>query len=157
MQLGTDRRPAAAFTLVEVLLALMLFALSAAVLGAAYLNVLNGYEAVRQDQAVEEDLRFIRSMVLQQGDLEELERGGDVESLYLGRVTWRAYVDLTPTPDLFHVTVEIDYEGTESEPPRLETQEFYLLRPSWSDPVERDQIMAEMEERFQALKEFQQR
>lgn len=157
MQLGTDRNSAAAFTLVEVLLALMLFALSAVVLGAAYLNVLNSYELVRQNQAVEEDLRFIRSMVLLEKDIDELERGGEVESLYLGRVSWRTYVEQTPTPDLFHVSVEIDYEGTESEPPRQEMQQFYLLRPSWSDPAERDRVREEMDQRFQALKESQQR
>ncbi len=157
MQLRTDRRPVAAFTLVEVLLALMLFALSAVVLGAAYLNVLNSYELVRQNQAVEEDLRFIRSMVLQEEDRDELEKGGEVESLYLGRVTWRTYLEQTPTPDLFHVSVEIDYDGTDSNPARRETQHFFLLRPSWSDPAERDRVRGEMDQRFQAMKEFQQR
>lgn len=158
MQFGTNRPSAgAAFTLVEVLLALMLFALSAVVLGAAYLNVLNSYELVRQNQAVEEDLRFIRTMVLQERDREELERGGDLESLYLGRVQWRTFLEETPTPDLFSVSVEIDYEGDGAQPARQERQHFYLLRPSWSEPAERDRIRLEMEQRYKDLQEFRQR
>lgn len=143
------------FTLVEVLLALMLFALSAVVLGAAYLNVLNSYELVRQNQAVEEDLRFIRSMVLLEPDLEELERGGEIDSLYLGRVSWRTFLEQAPTPDLFYVTVEIDYEGTDARDGRQEVQRFILLRPSWSDPVERDLAQGEIDQRFQELQQFQ--
>lgn len=156
MQLESNRHPAA-FTIVEVLLALMLFALSAVVLGAAYLNVLNSYELVRQKQTVEEDLRFIRSMVLQEPDRDEVERGGEVESLYLGRVTWRTYLEPTPTPDLFHVSIEIDYEGSETEPARQENQEFYLLRPSWAEPAERDRAREDFEHRFREHQEFSHR
>lgn len=131
-----------AFTLVEVLVALVIFTISAVVLGASYLNVLNNYQLVRQNQAVEEDLRFIRSLVLQEPDPEELERGGDLDSLYLGRVQWRTYLHPTETPDLFFVQIEITYEGTEEVPGRVEVQEFYALRPSWSDPAEREQLRA---------------
>jgi general secretion pathway protein I len=145
---------AAGFTLVEVLLALLLFALSAVVLGAAYLNVLNSYELVRQNQAVEEDLRFIRSLVLMEPDREELERGGEIESLYLGRVSWRTLLEQTPTPDLFYVTVEIDYEGAGSQARRQEVQQMILMRPSWSEPAERARVQTEMDQRFQELQQF---
>jgi prepilin-type N-terminal cleavage/methylation domain-containing protein len=142
------------FTLVEVLLALLLFALSAVVLGAAYLNVLNSYELVRQNQAVEEDRRFIRSLVLLEPDREELERGGEIESLYLGRVSWRTVLEQTPTPDLFYVTIEVEYEGTGSLDRRQEVQQMILLRPSWSEPTERAQLQADMDQRFQELQQF---
>lgn len=145
---------AAGFTLVEVLLALLLFALSAVVLGAAYLNVLNSYELVRQNQAVEEDRRFIRSLVLLEPDREELERGGEIESLYLGRVSWRTVLEQTPTPDLFYVTIEVEYEGTGSLERRQEVQQMILLRPSWSEPTERAQVQADMDQRFQELQQF---
>lgn len=151
-----SRHPrSAAFTLLEVLLALMLFALSAVVLGAAYLNVLNGYQLVRKDQAVEEDLRFVRSIVLQEPDLEELERGGDTRSLYLGQVHWRAVVEPTPVPDLFYVRVEIGYEGADGTPPRDEVEELILLRPDWSDPAERSELRADLENRLREIQEFQ--
>lgn len=154
---SSNSRPIAAFTLVEVLLALMLFALSAVVLGAAYLNVLNGYEMVRQNQAVEEDIRFVRSLVLQEPDRDEVERGGEIDSLYLGRVSWRTYLEQTPTPDLFHVSIEIDYEGSGNQPSRREVQQFIVMRPSWSDPAERDRVSAEMDQRFEELQRWHER
>jgi prepilin-type N-terminal cleavage/methylation domain-containing protein len=48
-----DPRPStlAAFTLLEVLIALAIFALAAVVLGATYVNALNAYEAVSRRNA----------------------------------------------------------------------------------------------------------
>lgn len=153
MRIGRRKEEASAFTLVEVLVALMIFAVSAVVLGAAYINVINSYERVRQNNAVEEDLRFIRSMVLQEAEREEVEMGGDLDSLYLGAVTWRAELEPTGMPDLFFVTVEILYEGTEDVPGREEVQQFYLLRPSWSDPADREHLRTETAERLEALQQ----
>ena len=140
--------------MVEVLVALVIFAVSAVVLGASYLNVLNNYELIRQNQAMEEDVRFIRKLVLEETDREELEEGGDFESLYLGLVSWRTFLEETPTPDLFLVRIEIEYEGSDETPGGMEVQEFYALRPDWSDPVVRDQLRAESEERFRERREM---
>lgn len=154
MQSQIDRRSAGAFTLVEVLLALMLFSLSAVVLGAAYLNVLNGYELVRQNEGREEDLRMVRSMILQQPDREELERGGEIEGFYLGRIFWRAHIDSTPTPDLFLVTIEIEYRPNKNDLSQQIAQQFYLFRPSWSDSAENLYLREQMQERFEAYKNY---
>ncbi|HLS27879.1 MAG TPA: prepilin-type N-terminal cleavage/methylation domain-containing protein [Opitutales bacterium] len=156
MQPQSDRRSSAAFTLVEVLLALMLFSLSAVVLGAAYLNVLNGYEMVRQNEGREEDLRMVRSMILQQPDREELERGGEVEGFYLGRIFWRAHIDPAPTPDLFLVTVEIEYRPHNSDLAQQDAQQFYLFRPSWSDPAENNNLREQMQQRLEAYQNYRQ-
>lgn len=137
------RRNRSAFTLLEVLVALALFALSAIVLSTAYLNVMIGYEMVRHNYAREEDIRFIRSLVLQEPVRENVEQGGELESVYLGNVMWQALVQQMPVPDLFHVTLEISYSGIGDAAPRDLVQEFTLLRPSWSDPVEREQLQAE--------------
>jgi general secretion pathway protein I len=143
-----------AFTLVEVLVALVIFTISAVVLGASYLNVLNNYERVRQNQAFEEDLRFIRQLVLQEPDREELERGGTLDSLYLGRVEWRTYLEQTQTPDLLRVQLEITYEGSDLLAGRTQLQEFYLLRPSWADPMDRERLRAESAQRFLEAREL---
>lgn len=142
------------FTLLEVLLALVIFTIAVVVLGASYLNVLSSYEMIRQNQAEEEDLRFVRSLALQEPDREELERGGDVESLYLGWVRWRGYVEPTYVADLFHVTLEIDFEGTADVAPREVTQHFYVLRPSWSEPTERQQLREESRRRLEEARNF---
>ncbi len=140
--------------MVEVLVALVIFAVSAVVLGASYLNVLNNYELIRQNQAMEEDMRFIRKLVLEQPDREELEEGGDFESLYLGLVSWRVFLEETPTPDLFLVQVEVEFEGSDETPGGVEVQEFYALRPDWSDPVVREELRMESAERFQERRQM---
>jgi general secretion pathway protein I len=56
------------FTLLEVLIALMVFALAAVVLGAAYVNVLHAYDVVNRGNSHDEDLQFARSLLLSEPD-----------------------------------------------------------------------------------------
>ena len=63
-------RSAAGFSLLEVLVALMIFALSAIVLGSTYVNILNSYEAVARG-----NLKFV-SKVCRRFQL-ELRKGQD--------------------------------------------------------------------------------
>lgn len=138
----------------EVLVALVIFSVSAVVLGASYLNVLNNYELFRQKQGLEEDMRFVRQLVLETPDLEELEKGGRFQSLSLGFVSWRTVLEETPTPDLFLVQVEVEVEGSDEVPGQVLLQEFYALRPSWSDPLDRERLRADSAERFQERREL---
>ena len=57
------------FTLIEVVVALMIFGLTAVVLGGAYLNVLNSYEAASRSNVNDVDVSFARSQLLGQPDL----------------------------------------------------------------------------------------
>jgi prepilin-type N-terminal cleavage/methylation domain-containing protein len=50
----------AGFTLIEVIVALALFALAATVLASAYVNVLDATERVKSDQAFEQDIALVR-------------------------------------------------------------------------------------------------
>ena len=56
-----NRPRPAGFTLIEVLMALIIFALTAVVLGSAYMNVLNSYEVARKANATDSDVWFARS------------------------------------------------------------------------------------------------
>ena len=67
---------AAGFTLLEVLVALSIFALAAVVLGSAYLNVLNSYETLSRGLQVSEDFAYARQLVLREPDRLKLEEGG---------------------------------------------------------------------------------
>ena len=138
----------------EVLVALVIFAVSAVVLGASYLNVLNNYELIRQKQGLEEDMRFVRRLVLETPTLEDLEEGGRFESLTLGFISWRTFLEETMTPDLFLVQVEVEYEGSQEVPGGVLRQEFYALRPDWSDPVDRERLRMESAERFRERREL---
>lgn len=152
---GAARRERRAFTLIEVLLALALFAIAGLVLAAAYTNVLNNLEKVRLDQALEDELAMVRAQVLLQPELEEVEEGGEVPTLNYGTARWRATV--TPSEriaDLFRVDLEIELEARDPVPARTLTQTLWLLRPDWSEPTERDNLRAERRKEIQEAKRY---
>jgi prepilin-type N-terminal cleavage/methylation domain-containing protein len=124
-----------AFTLVEVLVALMIFALGAVVLGSAYLNVLNSYEIARKANANNDDVYFARSQLLVISDLQAAQTGAEFDDGDR-HVKWSAEIDPANTTDLF--TVVFTCVITEPQvPSRTVTQNFMLMRPTWSDPTAR--------------------
>lgn len=143
-----------AFTLLEVLLSLALFSIAGLVLAASYVTVLNNLEKVKLDQALEDELALVRTQVLLQPELEEIEKGGDVPTVNYGPAHWTALV--TPSEriaDLFRVDLEIELEGDgERVPARTFTQTLWLLRPDWSEPTDRDNLRAERRKEIEEAK-----
>jgi len=137
-----------AFTLLEVLVALAIFALAAVVLGATYVNALNAYEAATRRNQYDEDLRFVRAAVLTQSDRDKVEEGGQLDLGNNRRATWQADVAPTGTVDLFTVTWTCTIADPAKPQPYKITQTFMLLRPTWSDPVERSQLLADAKDRI---------
>ena len=137
-----------AFTLLEVLLALALFSISVVVLSASFVNVLNSIESVKVDQTFEQEMAFVRSTVLTAPDLDVLEEGGEVSTAGLGFARWEAIAEPTEVADLFRVEVRITFEGRDDVPEREVEQSLLLLRPSWSDPLEREELREITRERL---------
>lgn len=141
------------FTLLEVLAALMIFAVASVVLAASYLNVLLSYDAVSRGAQVGEDFAFARQMVINQPDRKKVEEGGDFQTANGRRVSWRAGIQATEVPDVYQVefTCEIDETG-KPEPDKL-TQVFRVLRPTWgaTDPGEQAKIKEAMKTRIVEL------
>jgi general secretion pathway protein I len=146
-------RTARGFTLLEVLAALVIFALAAAVLGGAYLNVLNAYQSMARSVRQQDDLRFARELLLAEPDRRKAEEGGDFRTGDGRRVEWRAEIEPTELPDLFTVRFRCRVE----EPPPAKTGEveevFRVLRPTWSEAEERDELRAEMRQRIERIAE----
>src|SRR5438876_635996 len=69
-----------AFTLLEVLVALAIFALAAIVLGSAYLNIINSYDIVSRTAVTSEDVAYARQIVLAEPDRKKLEDGGEFDA-----------------------------------------------------------------------------
>lgn len=141
-----------AFTLIEVLVALCVFAMAVVVLGAAYLNVLIGYETVARGTQVNEDFAFARQLVLREPDREKLEQGGEFETAGGRRAAWSVEITSTTVPNVFNVafTCELN-DPTRTQPDKL-TQTFTVLRPTWViDTAERDQLKAEIKTRIYEL------
>lgn len=141
-----------AFTLVEVLVSLAIFAAAAVVLGSAYLNVLLGYEAVSRGVQIGEDFAFARQIVLTQPDREKLEQGGEFETTGGQRARWSVEITSTNVADLFEVAFTCEIAGANRTESDKVVQRFRLLRPTWSiDAAERGKLKEEAKTRIAEL------
>ena len=143
----------AAFSLLEVLVALMIFALSAVVLGSTYVNVLNSYEAVSRGNTRDEDVAFARAQMLVLTDRAKVEAGGEFDSLESRHVRWTATLASTTLPDLFSVTFvcEVSDPAKGGDPERT-TQTFTVLRPTWSEAAEKTQLRQAVQDRIAEIR-----
>lgn len=141
------------FTLLEVLVALAIFALAAIVLGAAYVNVLNGYEVARRATVSEPDVEFARAQLLAQADVELARQGGDFASADGRNVRWTAVIEPTGQADLFTVTFECEIEGSTMLKAQKTTQVFRVLRPTWSVELDRNTLRAAARDRIVKIQE----
>ena len=119
--------------LVEVLIALALFGLSAVILvDGAFVATRVAREMV-DTRELEQDLIWVRSQVLRIADYEKFSEGGEIESLSMGGVSWETEVEMTDVLDLYKVVLRLKYEGNEDY--KIEAGEresaMYLLRPTW--------------------------
>lgn len=132
-------RRTSAFTLIEVLAALMIFGLTAVVLGGAYLNVLNSYEIAQRSNGNESEVNFARSQLLTQADLPTAQAGAEFDDGD-SHVKWTAEIDPAETTDLFTVVFTCVVSDATAAQPRTVVETFMLLRPTWSDPAGRSTL-----------------
>jgi general secretion pathway protein I len=142
------RAQSAGFTLLEVLVALGIFAMAAIVLGTAYVNVLTGYEVARRATVSDPEAQFARAQLLAQADIELARQGGDFESAEGRSVRWTATIDPTETTDLFQVIFECEIAGTANTKPQILKQQFRVLRPTWSIDIDRNTLRAAAKDRI---------
>lgn len=148
------------FTLLEVLVALAVFALAAVVLGATYVNILNAYRAVDRGDARDEEIRFARALLLAEPDRTKAEDGGDFESPSGSRVSWRAEIEPSSTADVFQVTFRCEVSETNPpeprrgrEPQRPTTETFMVLRPTWSEGLDMTKLRQDAKDRIVELRQ----
>lgn len=147
-------RAGRAFTLVEVLVALAIFALAAVALGGAYINLLMTHAALRARDGSGDDIQWARAALLVEPKLADAERGGDV-ILPDGRsANWRATITPTNVSDLFDVVLELDAPppGGAGDTVRARTT-LRLLRPTWSTEADREKLRQTARQRLQRERE----
>lgn len=134
-------RPRRAFTLIEVLVALAIFAIAAVVLGATYVNLIQTHAALRDRDGSGSDIRWARIALLSEPDRAAAERGGDVILPDGRNATWRATIEPAGVSDLFDVVLEFDAPPSAAGGELVRTREtLRLLRPTWSTAAERTEL-----------------
>lgn len=129
-----------AFTLVEVLISLAMFALAAISLGAAYTNVVLSRQALKVNDVAVDDLARARAALLETINYDDVTTGGEIHLPGERLATWKGEIEATSVSDLFSVTLTVEIQnadGTDA-PPLTETR--LLLRPTWSVPADRQKI-----------------
>lgn len=137
------------FTLVEVVIALAIFAFAAVVFTEGFTSILLSLDSLDQRTAEVTDIRFIRSQIIKEPDLDTFEEGGEVETVDSGTAYWQAVVEPAFVADLFDVTLTIELPETDYREAEVITERFYLLRPTWSEPLDRSEIIADNKERLE--------
>lgn len=136
------------FTILEVMIALAIFASAVTFFTMAYLNTLTAIARVQVNQSFEQDMATIRQQVLLLSDSEDVEMGGEVVTGQHGVAHWNVEYEPTSVADLFRVVLRVRLNPEDEEAPREATETFYLTRPSWSDPLEREELRSRTRERL---------
>lgn len=140
------------FTLIEVLVALVIFAMVVVVLGAAYLNILTGYEVVKRGTAINEDFAFARQQVLSEPDRKKVEEGGEFDTAGGQRAKWSVEIESTPVADVFKVVFSCEISDPNRPEPDRQVQTFMVLRPTWViDAAERGKLKEDAKTRILEL------
>lgn len=149
--IGLVRKPArSGFTVIEVMLALALFGVAITTFSAAYLNIINAIDAIQVDQPFEQDMTMIRSAAFSNALIEELEEGGEVSTGSHGEASWSVEYEPTLVADLFKVRLLVEIKDREKDEMRKVEEIHYLTRPTWSDPVDRQDLRADTRDRLLA-------
>ena len=147
MKTASTRRPArGGFTMIEVLVSMVIFTTAFVMLVDAYVNALEAYTGRPQKTLVDQDLAFVRQRLFRAPNRDFLDRGGTIETWEAGSATWSVDYEETEVLDLFRVELEIELDETDE----IYTQTLYMLRPSWSDPADRETLLNDKTRRLES-------
>lgn len=155
IQLSTFNVPRSfAFTLIEVLIALTIFALAGTYLMSTFVNTLTARERSVIDDILHADIQAVRMQLLLEPNLEDAEDGGEYPTLNHGEASWQAIIEPTEIVDLFDVELSIKF----SEPAEGQSGDYqeklYLLRPTWSEGDERANLLEDKREALEGRRDF---
>ena len=145
--------------LIEVLIALALFGLSAVFLVDGAFVAARTIRVMKDTREMEQDLLWVRGQIFQEPDYEKIEEGGEIESLSMGEVRWETEIEMTTVLDLYAVTLTLNYDGNDElgiEPGERRSKMF-LFRKKWgghSDfSSERNHLLEDVREKIEKIKE----
>ena len=151
------------FMLIEVLIALALFGLSAVFLVDGAFVAARTIRVMKDTREMEQDLLWVRGELFKESEYEKMEDGGDIQSLSLGEIRWDAEIEMSEVIDLFKVTLTLGYEGNDEL--GIESGEriskMYLFRLSWGKDnefsSERARLLEDKKDKIEELREERRR
>ena len=143
-----------AFTLIEVLVALVIFAFSGVILASSYVNVLSAHQAALHRDDFAADRQMVREALWAEPVLDKVTAWNALTLPDDREARWRATVTATPVADLFDVALEVELSGSDGKKLPAITETCRLLRPTWSQPADRDTLRAAARSKL-ALRTFQ--
>ena len=151
------------FMLLEVLIALALFGMSAVFLVEGVGLVSKEIVNRKNFRDLEGDLVWIRAQVFEQTDYEKMEDGGDIQALTMGEVRWETEIEMTEVLDVFRVSLTLVYDGNDEFEVEggEKTYVMYLFRPTWSKnsdfATERGRLLDEKRKQMEQMREDRRR
>ena len=142
------------FSLIEVVVALALFAMAAVVLNSSFINALLARERGLSNDRLNADIQAVRLQLLLESNLEDAEDGGRYETLNSGTANWEASVEPTNLIDLFHVQLQIEFSDPQDDQATTHTESLYLLRPTWSESDERSELLQDKKDELENSRDF---
>lgn len=142
------------FSLIEVVVALALFAMAAVVLNSSFVNALLARERGLSNDRLHADIQAVRLQLLLEPNLEDAEDGGRYETLNSGTANWEASVEPTNLIDLFHVQLQIEFSDPQDDQAATHTESLYLLRPTWSESDERSELLQDKKDELENSRDF---
>lgn len=152
-QTGNPQRPPG-FTLIEVLIALTVFAMAATYLTSTFVNALTARERSVSNDVLHADIQAVRMQLLLEPNLEDAEDGGEYPTLSHGEASWQARIEPTEIVDLFAVELAIEFSEPPEDGPYDYVETLYLLRPTWSEADERSQLLEDKRQELERSRDF---
>ncbi len=133
------------FTLIECLVALMLFAAASVTFCTAAYNCISVLDKMNKEPDMEVLKGYVKLNITLTAERTVLEDGLDFDGFNNDTITVKAEIEPTKIVNLFHIKFEVDYNEVNY------SDEMFLVRPTWyEDSADRDELL---EDRKQFLEE----
>jgi hypothetical protein len=148
-----------AFMLVEVLIALAIFGLSAVYLVDGAFIASRTIRVMKDTRELEQDLLWARSEIFRETDYEKMEEGGDLPTISMGEIRWETEIEMTELLDLFKVKLLLEYDGNEELGVESGERSYTMLmfRPAWGQhgdfSSDRNRLLEDKRDKIREIQE----